>query len=136
MFSLCLCSVPAVGFLASYIGSAIDVGAHQRTVPYNRINWNRGNGFDIRRHTFTAPVSGIYAIHVNALSHKKSACVKLLKNGIQQANQWSGYKDSNAHISVGLPLNKGDKVWVVACRHTDIDNDFGNSFSGYLVTTF
>ena len=69
------------------------------------------------------------------LSHKDYACVRLLKNGFQQANQWGAHKDSNAHISVGLQLNKGDKVWVVACAG-DIDNDFGNSFSGYLVNTF
>ena len=99
--------------------------------------WNHGNGYDVGRHTFTAPVTGIYAFHVNALSdYNRRACIDLQKNGTPQTRGWASQGHSTAHISAGLMLNRGDKVWVTACPRSSLDNDTGNSFSGYLVNTF
>ena len=126
---------PIIGFMVNYHSSTdVIVGnTHEVTVPFNKILWNDGNGYDVRRHTFTAPTSGLYAFHVNGLSGYGHGCIWLIKNSAKQTTGWASQKHSTVHISAGLRLLKGDKIWVNACLRSTVDNDTGVSFSGYMV---
>ena len=93
------------------------------TIPYSSVDVNLGNGMTAAG-TFTAPVSGIYYFHYQAVSQNNGvddAYANLKLNGRTISSCYTGPTDSEqkGHETFGMQtlsvlyrLNKGDKVSV------------------------
>ncbi|XP_022296813.2 complement C1q-like protein 3 [Crassostrea virginica] len=126
----------SVGFSVNVKAKELKLGAG-KTVIYDEVLTNEGNGYDDRTGVFTCPLAGTYIFVVDALS-PRGTWLHLYLNKTKVASlHVSGGHKSNAYLqlsrTVVLTLRKGDHVKVViyAVSHTGTVHHGGYSgFSG------
>jgi hypothetical protein len=88
-----------------------------KTLLYDRIETNIGNGYDVTTGYFVVPEGGVYAFHVTTVARDKSHCsVELVKNEIVKDIGWADAMDHNDRASSSiftvLQVNEGDVIRV------------------------
>ena len=112
-------------------------------VVFNVKNFDPNNNYDTTTGRYTAPVSGDYQLNVNvsqpvtAAPQDPTTTLRVNGTGVYGyshfVNMYNGASSGSANFSVLLRLNAGDYVDVNSGR--GLDNNTGNTFSGFLVST-
>ena len=105
------------------------------TIPFNRILYNSGNGWNQSTHKFVAPVRGLYSFTLTVLNQKNYylyASIKIQGREIQRAFAAGDQHGNSGTASVVVELNKNQEV----SASVDIGQMHGNSwthFVGFLI---
>lgn len=115
-----------------------------KTLVYERVKTNAGNGYDVRSGKFTAPESGIYVFHTSTAAYDKSySTIEVVKNGEVKDVAFSDamdHTDRAAALSMTiLSLTKGEIVFVrvgISYGGNKLESYSYNrmSFSGFKLT--
>ncbi|CAN9510131.1 unnamed protein product [Ophioblennius macclurei] len=115
-----------------------------KSIPYDIITLNHGNGYNPALGVFTAPCSGLYSFSVSIYSKLKMAGdrmyhkVQLMRNGEVIASTWEDNRDDtedSASQTVLLSLQRGGQVYVELLNSRQLCGTIKglNSFSGALL---
>lgn len=114
-----------------------------KTLVYDRIETNIGNGYDITTGYFVVPEDGVYAFHVTTVVRNKSHCsVELVKNEVVKDVGWADAMDHDDRASSStftvLTVKEGDviRARVGPARGGDLleSNQYARlSFSGFKI---
>nr|KAG5686848.1 hypothetical protein BaRGS_029893 [Batillaria attramentaria] len=115
----------------------IPLTAHS-TLKFDKIIYNLGNGYDTRTGIFTAPVTGVYAFFLNAMSVNSHHALKLQ---IMKETTWldiayaEGGTDVNDQGSteVTTHIKAGQQVWVRQYSGDAVRGGYYTIFTGYLL---
>lgn len=67
-----------------------------KTLVYDSVETNNGNGYDARSGKFTAPEIGLYMFHTNTTARDKShSIIEVVKNGQVKDVSWADAMDHN-----------------------------------------
>ncbi|KAH3798561.1 complement C1q tumor necrosis factor-related protein 3-like [Dreissena polymorpha] len=131
-----------IAFTAFLSGQPIEINENDR-VPYNAVELNLGNGYDVTKHEFTCPANGVYVFHsslyTRGLDH---SVIQMLKDGVllttmstRGDNTGEGY-DQGTELVLTI-CNKNQKIWTIAATqyHTgEVDASAkATSLSGFLL---
>ena len=121
-----------VGFHVAISVSSLNAA---KTIPFNRILYNSGNGWNQSTHKFVAPVRGLYSFTLTVLNQQNnylSASIKIQGSKIQGAFAAGDQHGNSGTASVVVELNKNQEV----SASVDIGQMHGNSwthFVGFLI---
>ncbi|KAM3624025.1 uncharacterized protein V6R79_018195 [Siganus canaliculatus] len=115
-----------------------------KTIPYDVITLNHGNGYNPALGIFTAPRSGLYSFSFSVYSQVGSAGermyykVQLMRNGEVVASTWEDNREDSEDSSsqtVLLPLLQGGQVYVELLNSRQLCGVSKglNTFSGSLI---
>ncbi|KAH3798563.1 hypothetical protein DPMN_152163 [Dreissena polymorpha] len=108
-----------IAFTAFLSGQPIEINQNDR-VPYNAVEINFGNGYDITKHEFTCPVNGVYAFHsslcTRGLDH---SVIQMLKDGVLLTTMSTRGDNTGEGYDQGTDLvlticNKNQKILTIA----------------------
>lgn len=118
--------------------------SRHKTLIYDRVETNVGNGYDVKSDKFTAPESGHYVFHTSTTAFDKShSSIEVVKNGQVKDITWA---DALEHIDRAvastmtiLSLRKGDIVHVrvgeeYRGNHLESNHRTRISFSGFKLS--
>ncbi|XP_014666552.1 PREDICTED: collagen alpha-1(X) chain-like [Priapulus caudatus] len=113
-------------------------GDEAMTIIFNTTILNIGGGFNESSGEFTAPVSGIYIISLNGLSHSTtSTWLKLIKNGTTTiVNGYGAHRHAAVSMSVNVRLKQGDTLEIQLQPGKAIyseSDDIYTTFTGFLL---
>ncbi|XP_051899606.1 complement C1q tumor necrosis factor-related protein 3-like [Pristis pectinata] len=107
------------------------------TIIYNKVNVNKGKGYNCKTGKFTAPKGGLYFFSYSSLPGRGTKTdVQLLKNGKEVSLIHSVLPIGSSQLSMRniiLKLNKGDKVWVQLIAGKLWSEGGSLSFQGFLL---
>ncbi|XP_061181492.1 complement C1q-like protein 3 [Saccostrea echinata] len=129
----------------TYMSSSVQISSLRvnKTLVYDRVETNIGNGYDVTSGNFVVPENGVYAFHITTVAKDKSHCsVQLVKNDIVKDIGWADAMNHNDRASSStftiLNVKEGDivKVRVGTAFAGDIleSNQYTRlSFSGFRI---
>ncbi|BFZ19666.1 hypothetical protein BsWGS_22705 [Bradybaena similaris] len=108
-------------------------------VIYNNTIINIGNGYDTTTGIFTAPLDGLYGLHIHLHTRWNSEAWLALLHNEENVVTAHGYGSVSAGNFALLTLKAGDRVQVKAININSYvsgaaDNR-GSTFSGYLIAS-
>ena len=100
----------AVGFHVAITSVSLNA---PKTIPFNKILQNSGNGWNQATHKFVAPVGGLYSFTLtvlNQLNNELYAFIKIQGRNIQGAYAVGGQHGNSGTASILVELNKNQEV--------------------------
>ena len=122
----------SVGFHVAISGSSIHA---PKTIPFDRILHNSGNGWNRYTHNFRAPVRGLYSFTLTVLNEGNNELYAYIK--IQGKNTQGAYAADDQHANSGtasvvVELNKSQYVSAYISIGQMHGNDWTH-FVGFLI---
>ena len=122
----------AVGFHVAFTSRSSNA---PKTIPFDKILYNSGNGWNQPTHKFVAPVRGLYSFTLTVLNERSNelfASIHVQGRHIQGAFAAGDQHGNSGTASVVVELNKNQEV----SASVDIGQMHGNSwthFVGFLI---
>lgn len=114
---------------------------HEKTINFDTVQLNLGNGYHNVNGVFTVPKSGIYIFSANLMfddTNSNDAFAAIVKNGVEIASLYSRGADhlwDQGSQTVIVQANQTDEVYVRTKSFLNIRvyPDNASTFSGYLL---
>ncbi|XP_052819345.1 complement C1q tumor necrosis factor-related protein 3-like isoform X1 [Mya arenaria] len=114
-----------------------NLGAHQ-TIIFDRIITNYGQAYRNSTGIFHAPINGVYAFHLSAMSRPNhSLYLNFVHDGVIIDGIYSSAQGITEVESVGemwtLEMKQGSEVWIASSGQGEIHGYCHTMFSGFLL---